>query len=112
MRAAYYQTYPEKDNSIAGKPDAAHVIFGEDYNDYSGQYDGGYFEDYDYDEYDDEDYYVDDYDDEGYDEYDDYSLYEQAAVNLKRAREEFRVAQQLMEWKGRGDSRLLRRYYN
>merc|ERR1712113_144621 len=114
MRYDYFERYKDqKTKSIIGETSPAHMIFGDDYGDYgydeNFDYDYGYDEYHDYDAYDD-DYYVDDYDDEGYDEYDDYSLYEQAAVNLKRAREEFRVAQQLMKWKGRGDSRLLRRY--
>merc|ERR1712130_887052 len=107
MRADYFQKYRTGEQSII--PAEAHMIFGDDYGDYG--YLGDDDEDFDYD-YDYEDYYVDEYDDEGYDEYDDYSLYQQAAVNLKRAREEFRVAQQLMKWKGRGNSRLMRRYNN
>jgi len=78
--------------SIFGKA-AAHSAYDDEYYYYGD-------EDYDYDEY-----------DEGYDD-DEYSLYEEAAANMKRAREEFRIAQQLMKWKGRGNSRLLNRYYH
>jgi len=56
-------------------------------------YDFGYFDDGEYGYY--EDYYYDQNDDDAY------SLYEQAAVNLKKAQEEFRIAQRLKKWKGR-----------
>jgi len=105
MRAVYFEKYKSADKSIINEnpqmPAAfgAHLVFGDDYADYSyfsGRFDE-YYDDYDYDEY--------EYDDE-------YSLYEQAAVNLKKAREQFRVAQQLIKWKGRGNSRLLGGYYD
>jgi len=81
-----------KPESIMGKS-AAHSAYYDEYYYYGDQ-------DYDYDEY-----------DEGYDD-DEYSLYEEAAANVRRAREEFRIAQQLRNWKGRGNSRLLSRYYH
>jgi len=116
MRAEYFKF--NADTSIIGvdKMSAAHSAYYDnfEYGYYDGYYDDGYYDDdqdYDYGDY-DEDYYGNEYD-EGYESYDDeYSLYEQAAVNLKRAREEFRVAQQLMKWKGRGKSRLLGRYHH
>jgi len=52
------------------------------YGDYDG-YDNGYYDEYD-----------NDYGDES-------SLYKQAVVNLKRAKDQFHVAQRLKAWKGR-----------
>jgi len=86
---------------------------GGDYDDdeiYDEEYGFGYYDDGEYG-YDEDDQYVyDQYDDEQYDydqdyDYDDdaYFLYEQAAANLKKAKEEFRIAQQLRKWKGRDD---------
>jgi len=99
MRRDYFN--PEEDilslswrrpTSIIGQS-AAHSAYYDEYYYYGDQ-------DYDYDEY-----------DEGYDD-DEYSLYEEAAANVRRAREEFRIAEQLRNWKGRGNSRLLSRYYH
>jgi len=90
--AAGKQDALRKPESIMGKS-AAHSAYYDEYY-YHGD------QDYDYDEY-----------DEGYDD-DEYSLYEEAAANVRRAREEFRIAQQLRNWKGRGNSRLLSRYYH
>merc|ERR1719361_2651095 len=96
MRRDYFKAHPEENKSIMGPELIAPAHSAH----YADEYDYGYYSDQDYDY---EDY------EEGYDD-GEYSLYEEAAANLKRAREEFRVAQQLMKWKGRGNSRLLRRY--